>query len=186
MNLRSSKAFSGSLMALLGVTGLLLTTAGNNLLATSRDSRGALTGAWSVQVTPRDCTTGLPAAPPSNSLVTFHDGGTMSESAGGLAFGIGQRSAGHGIWTQTSRRTYRQRFIALILFDTPANLPGMPGFDPTKPVSPGFLAGWQTVTHTAELVDANHLTSEGTTAFYKTDGTVYRTGCSTAVAERFR
>ena len=73
-----------------------------------------------------------------------------------------------------------------MLFDSPANLPGTPGFDPAKPVSPGFFAGWQTVTHTAELIDADHLTSEGTTAFYKTDGTVYRTGCSTAVAERFR
>ena len=121
-----------------------------------------------------------------NSLVTFHEGGTISESAGGLAFAVGQRSAGHGMWSQKGRRNYRQKFIALILFDTPANLPGTPGFDPTKPVSPGFLAGWQTVTHTVELVDANHLTSEGTNAFYKTDGTVYRTGCSTAVGERFR
>ena len=186
MNSRTSTVIGHSLMTVLGITALLVTTSGRTLAAGSDDSHDSLTGAWSVQVTPRNCTTGVPAAPPSNSLVTFHDGGTLSESAGGLAFAIGQRSAGHGIWSKKGRRTYRQKFIALMLFDSPANLPGTPGFDPAKPVSPGFFAGWQTVTHTAELIDADHLTSEGTTAFYKTDGTVYRTGCSTAVAERFR
>ena len=75
--------------------------------------------------------------------------------------------------------------VALILFDTPANLPGTPGFDPSKPVSPGFFAGWQTVTHTIRLTDADHLTSSGTNEFFKANGELYRTGCSTAVAERF-
>ena len=63
---------------------------------------------------------------------------------------------GHGTWTQRSRRTIAQRMVALITFDTPANLPGTPGFDPSLPVSPGFFAGWQTVTHTIRLVDADH------------------------------
>ena len=186
MNSRASHLLCGSVVAVLGVTGLLLATSGRTLEAGSGDSRDALTGTWSIQVTLLDCATNLPAGPPLNSLVTFHEGGTLSESAGGLAFVAGQRSPGHGIWSQKGRRTYRQKFIALILFDTPANLPGTPGFDPAKPVSPGFFAGWQTVTHTAELDDANHLTSEGTNTFYKTDGTVYRTGCSRAVAERFK
>ena len=172
--------------AVVGLAGTILASSGSSLMADSGDSRNALTGAWSVQVTLRDCTTGAPMGPVVNSLVTFHEGGTLSESAGGTGFAAGQRSPGHGIWSQKSHRTYRQKFIALINFDTPANLPGTPGFDPTKPVSPGFLAGWQTVTHTVELEDATHITSEGTNALYKTDGTVYRTGCSTAVAERFR
>jgi len=55
---------------------------------------------------------------------------------------------------------------------------------PAKPVSPGFFAGWATVTHTAELSDADSLTSAGTNAFYRSDGTVYRTGCSTAIGVR--
>jgi hypothetical protein len=170
-------------LAALVLAGLLvMTTGGDPVVAFGN----VLTGAWSIQVTLRDCTTGAPLGPPFNSLVTFHEGGTLSEIAGGLGFAIGQRSPGHGIWWQRSRRTYRQKFIALLNFDTPANLPGTPTFDPTKPVSPGFFAGWQTVTHTLELADANHATSEGTNAFYKTDGTVYRTGCSTAVAERFK
>jgi hypothetical protein len=35
-----------------------------------------------------------------------------------------------------------------------------------------------------QLTDADHLVSKGTNAFYKADGALYRTGCSTAVAER--
>lgn len=108
----------------------------------------------------------------------------MSESAGGGAFAPGQRGAGHGTWTHDRQRSYLQKFVALMFFDTPANLPGAPGFDPSRPVSPGFFAGWQTVTHRVRIVDADHLASAGTNAFYKTDGTLYRTGCSSATAQR--
>jgi hypothetical protein len=184
MRLTSSNML-GRGLAMFGLTGLVLASYGTQMAA-SDESDNALIGAWSIQVTPRDCATDAPLGPASNALVTFHQGGTLSESAGGLAFAAGQRSAGHGIWTQKGRHTYRQKFIALLLFDTRANLPGTPGFDPLKPITPGFLAGWQTVTHTLELVDANHGRSEGTTTFYKTDGTAYRTGCSSAVTERFR
>ena len=109
----------------------------------------------------------------------------MSETPGGTAFPPGQRSPGHGIWSQRTRRTIAQRFVALINFDTPANLPGMPGFNPSLPITPGFFAGWQTVTHTLRLIDADHATSAGTNEFFKANGDSYRTGCSTAVAERF-
>jgi hypothetical protein len=171
-------------LAVVGLAGVLLTTSTSSLLASSNNS-DPLTGVWSIQVTLRDCTSGTPLGAPINSLVTFHEGGTLSETVGGLGFAIGQRSSGHGMWSKERHHLYHQKFIALLNFDTPANLPGTPGFDPTKPVSPGFFAGWQTVTHTLELTDANHATSEGTNAFYKTDGTLYRTGCSSAVAERF-
>jgi hypothetical protein len=137
-------------------------------------------------VTLRDCGTGAPLGPPFNSLVAFHEGGTISESAASLAFAPGQRSPGLGAWTHRRGPTFRQEMVALILFDTAPNLPGTPGFDPAKPVSPGFSAGWQTVTHTVRLTDADHLQSSGTNAFYKTDGTLYRTGCSTAAAQRFK
>lgn len=177
---------AGRNLALLGLAGLLLTTTGGNLLANPADARGAVVGAWSVQVTLRSCDTGAPLGPPINSLVMFHEGGTLTETPGGLGFAPGQRTIGHGVWSQTGPRTYRQKFIALLNFDTAPNLPGTPTFDPTRPVSPGFFAGWQTITHTLELVDVNNATSEGTNTFYRTDGTVYRTGCSTAVAERFR
>ncbi len=143
-----------------------------------------LIGTWTVQVTLRDCTTSTPLGPPFNSLVTFHLDGTISESAGSVAFAPGQRSPGHGSWALRRGFTFRQEMIALVLFDTPPNLPG-PGFDPTKPVSPGFFAGWQTVNHTVRLNDAGDLESSGTNSFYKANGDLYRSGCSTATGQKF-
>ena len=86
----------GRHLAVLVLAGLLVTTTASDPVVASGD---VLTGAWSVQVTLRDCTTGAPIGPPINSLVTFHEGGTLSETAGGLGFAIGQRSPGHGIWS---------------------------------------------------------------------------------------
>jgi len=170
------------------LAGALLTTSGGTVMAQSNtsDSQANLVGAWVVQVTLRDCATNAPLGPSFNSLVTFHRGGTLSESPGTLAFAIGQRSSGHGNWARQHARTYSQRMVALLLFNTDPNLPGTPGFDPNKPVSPGFFAGWQIVSHTVQLTDADHLASSGTNAFYKTNGELYRTGCSTSTGQRFK
>ena len=150
-----------------------------------KGSGAQLAGAWVVEVTTRNCTTNAPTGAPFSSLVTFHGDGTISESAGGRAFAPGQRSPGHGAWTRLAGGQYSQRMIALVLFDTPANLPGTPGFDPAAPISPGFFAGWSVVEHTLRIEEDGRAVSAGTNAFYKADGTVYRTGCSTAVAQRF-
>jgi hypothetical protein len=165
----------------------LLASSGDPAAAQSSASASAagLAGTWTIQVTLRDCTTGAALGSPVNSLVTFHRGGTLSESASSLAFAIGQRSPGHGTWAHQGAHSYLQRMIALILFDTAPNLPGSPGFNPSLPVSPGFFAGWQIVTHTVELTGRDSATSSGTNEFYKSDGTLYRTGCSTAIDQRF-
>ena len=146
--------------------------------------QGGVVGTYAVRVTLTNCATGAPLGPPFDSLVTLHAGGTISESAGSLAFAPGQRSPGHGSWVKVGRHTYQQEMVALILFNTAANLPGTPTFDPTKPVTPGFQAGWQTVSHTIVFSDATHATSSGGNAFYTLAGTQYRTGCSTAGLER--
>jgi hypothetical protein len=147
--------------------------------------RPSLVGTWGVQVTLRDCATGAPLGPPFNSLVTFHGEGTLSESAGSLAFAPGQRSPGHGTWARERGHAYGQEMIALVLFDTQPNLPGTPTFDPTKPISPGFFAGWVTVSHTVRFTAVDQIASAGTNSFYKTNGELYRSGCSTATGERF-
>jgi hypothetical protein len=186
MSLKTSKTLSiGRVVAAVGITGILVMATGRPLSADSNDSSSAaeVVGTWAVQVTVRDCASNAAQGPPFNSLVSFHSGGTMSESAGSLAFAPNQRSPGHGAWTREGQRTFGQRMIALMLFDTPPNLPG-PGFDPTRPVSPGFFAGWQTITHTVRL-RGDQFTSAGTTEFFRADGTSYRTGCSSAVGQRF-
>ncbi len=176
------------LMGLLGLTGALLVTTAGNAAAQSNQSasqRGPV-GVWTVQVTLTDCATGTAIGAPFNSLVTMHRGGTLSENAGGTAFAPGQRSAGHGVWRREGEDTYLQRFVGMLLFSTAPNLPGTPTFNPASPVTPGFFAGSSTVTHRFVLTDRNHATSAGTNEFYKADGTLYRSGCSTAVAQRFQ
>ena len=147
-------------------------------------AKDAIEGPWFVRVTVRACDTSASLGS-FLSLVSFHEGGTISETTSSPSFAIGQRSPGHGTWEYEGHHTYSQRMVSLINFDTAANLPGTPGFNPALPVTPGFFAGWSVVTHTITATDADHLTSSGTNAFYKADGTLYRTGCSTAVATRF-
>lgn len=130
-------------------------------------------GVWYVQVTIRNCATGVALAPAVNSLVTFAAGGTLHESVSGGGFAPGQRSDGHGIWTHAGGQTYDQRFVSMISFTT---APG-PG--------PGFEAGWIKVQHTVRMIDADHIESAGTNSFYRLNGEVYRTGCSTAIGTRF-
>jgi hypothetical protein len=137
-----------------------------------------------VQVTLRNCATNAPLGR-FNSLVTFHRGGTLSESTSSPAFAVGQRGPGHGDWEPAGYHTYTQRMVGLINFDTAPNLP-TPGFNPSVPVTPGFFAGWSTISHTIELSDPDHLTSSGTNEFYRAGETIpYRSGCSSAVATRF-
>jgi hypothetical protein len=175
----------GTRLMVAGLTAALATSAAGVVRASDGDGRPRLVGAWTVQVTLRDCASNAPMGT-FNSLVTFHDGGTISEDPASAAFAPGQRSSGHGQWTRTGLRTYQQRMIGLIAFDTAANLPGTPTFDPTARITPGFFTGWSVVTHTLQLVDADHAASAGTNQFYKADGTLYRSGCSTATATRFQ
>jgi hypothetical protein len=141
----------------------------------SASSGATLEGTWIVQVTQRNCATNA-ALGTFASLVTFARGGTIIETPGSVAFAPGQRTNGHGNWAHDGGRTYSQRTVALILFDTPAN----------PPVSPGFLRGSQTITHTVELVDADHFTSAGGADFYDANGQLYRSGCSSAAGQRFK
>lgn len=144
--------------------------------ASAQQSAGqgrTLQGVWYVKVTIRDCATGAALAPPVNSLVTFAAGGTLHESVGGGGFAPGQRSDGHGTWTHNGGHTYDQRFVSMINF---GSAPG-PG--------PAFEAGWMKVQHTVTMIDADHTESSGTNSFYRLNGDVYRSGCSTATGTRF-
>jgi len=177
MNWKNLKALRpGRAAAMLALAGALLMTSGRvGAQSNNSASKNGLEGTWFVQVTLRDCVTNAQIGQPFNSLVTFHRGGTISESTSSRGFAIGQRGDGHGNWSAEGHDTYRQRMVALINFDTAPNLP----------VSPGFFAGWSVVSHTLELIDPDHASSSGTNEFYKADGTLYRSGCSTAVAVRF-
>jgi hypothetical protein len=173
-------------VAALTLAGALVTTSGT-VWAKPSDGRAAgseLVGTWALNVTLRDCATDAVMGA-FNSVTTFQEGGTSSGNTASLAFAPGQRSSEHGAWSQKRRHTYGHRVLALILFDTAANVPGTPGFNPDLPAGPGLFAGWQILSHTITLSDADHYTSSGITEFFKADGTLYRTGCSSSVTERF-
>ena len=148
-------------------------TAGSASAQQSAAEARTVQGVWYVQVTIRDCASGAALAPPVNSLVTFAAGGAVHESVSGGGFAPGQRSNGHGTWTHKGGQTYDQRFVSMINFTT---APG-PG--------PGFEAGWMKVHHTVQVIDADHIESAGSNSFYRLNGEVYRTGCSTATGTRF-
>jgi hypothetical protein len=152
---------------------LFLSAAGAASAQQSASEARTVQGVWYVQVTIRDCATGVALAPPVNSLVTFAAGGTLHESVSGGGFAPGQRSDGHGTWRHQGGLSYEQRFVVLINFTT---APG-PG--------PGFEAGWMKIHHTVELIDADQTESTGTNSFYRRNGELYRTGCSTATGRRF-
>ena len=156
----------------MGVALVLLAASAASAQQSGAEAR-TVEGVWYVQVTIRDCATGVALAPAVNSLVTFAAGGTLHESVGGGGFAPGQRTDGHGTWTHEGGQIYDQRFVSLINF---ATAPG-PG--------PGFEAGWMKVHHTVEVIDADHIESAGTNSFYRLNGDVYRTGCSTATGTRF-
>jgi hypothetical protein len=144
----------------------------SNTFAQSR----TIVGVWAIQVTPRDCTTMAPVAPPSLALFTFHEGGTLSESTASPGFAPGQRSLGHGVWTSAGPSTHTSRIVAAVVFDTPA----------TPPTSPEFLTGWQVGSQTATLIDADRITTTGQVQFYDVNRQLYRTACASGIGERFK
>src|SRR5262245_53015269 len=96
MNWKNSRACTaGSIAIVLALTATLVTTSRHEAIAQSGESASGLVGTWIVQVTLRDCATNQARAP-FTSLVTFHRGGTMTESTASPAFAIGQRPSGHG------------------------------------------------------------------------------------------
>jgi hypothetical protein len=173
---RGAKTLAGfrslrSVLAALAVVPVLFTASGSTIAAAGGEN---IVGTWSVRVTLRNCDTGA-ALTSFDALVTFGRGGTIVESAATLSFAPGQRTNAHGTWSRAGGHTYAQKMVALILF----------GSAPNPPVSPGFEAGWQTVEHTVELVDRDHLESSGRNYFFRSNGELYRSGCSTAVGIRF-
>jgi hypothetical protein len=136
-----------------------------------------LQGAWIVVTQNRNCTTDAPMGTPHRALVSYHAGGTLSDSSSVPAFAVGQRSEGHGTWRHAGGHTYGANWVAMLQFDTAAGTP---------PGSPGFQAGWQVAANTITLTGPDSFTSVGVSNFVNLSGEVYRVGCASRTAERFK
>lgn len=142
----------------------------------ARQSTQSIAGTWIVQVTLRNCQTQAPIGPAFNSLVTFMEDGTILEATEAPAFAPGQRTAAQGRWVRLGPATFSQRVVSIIGFETP----------PTPPTSPGFQRGGQVISQIVTMTTTNSFTSTGGNGFYDANAQLYRSGCSTAVGQRFQ
>jgi hypothetical protein len=132
-------------------------------------AQAPIEGVWAITGTPRDCATGAVLGAPVRALLTFHQGGTASESVALLLAQPGQRSSGHGVWTQTGGATFVGRVATMIQFDSPV-----------------FQAGWTVETQTITMTNANNFNSVGDVLLYDINRQFLRRICSSRVGERFR
>jgi hypothetical protein len=136
-----------------------------------------LEGVWGVVTQERNCMTNAPIGPPTRALVTYHEGGTVSESRFIPVFAPGQLSDGHGNWSHAGGATFTGRVLTMVHFDTPANTP--PGL-------PVFQAGWQLAIQTIVLSGRDNFAMSGMSGFFNLNRELYRVGCASRTGERFR
>lgn len=129
-------------------------------------SRQGIVGAWRTAITPRNCQTGLPVAPVGRGLITFHEGGTLSE----FNLGPGQnRSPGHGVWEQQMH--HRGNFSGVFVINH---------YDAT-----GVFIGTQKVRAAWELSESgNGYTTNAAVEIFDANDNLIGTGCATGVGTR--
>jgi hypothetical protein len=165
MNSKIMKALGATIAAVLMITAL---TAGfargqkSNAPELSSGKR-SIEGAWKNQVRIVDCDTRTVFAT-FPGLLTYHHGGTVSETAGDTPF----RSSGGGTWVFNGSQSYGAKFM----FYT---------FSPG-----GVPAGYFKVVQNIHLSDdGNVLTDNATFEIYDAAGNLMQTGCAEATATRF-
>lgn len=158
------------------LAGLALLGSGRDALAANGSEAPTLKGTWLVEVTLRDCATSAPR-PPFYSLLSFDGAGTLVETTNNPGFLPGQRSAGHGMWSRTGRRTFDATSDAFIQFSSA----------PNPPASPGFTRGIQRIAQTITMAkgQTDEFNSDATVQFFDLSGTQLLAACATAVGHRY-
>jgi hypothetical protein len=125
-------------------------------------------GVWSAKVTIRDCVSGAPLTPtPTPGLITFHAGGTVSETAPAPPNTL--RGPAHGLW----HRSGRNAFTEVLTFQR---------FDLA-----GTYTGTILINAAATVADDSlSYTAEGSFTLMNPTGTVISTGCSAVTATRIK
>jgi hypothetical protein len=136
-----------------------------------------LKGVWGVVTQERNCETNAPLGPTTRAIVTYHLGGTISESRYVPVFATGQLSEGHGHLDYAGGRNYKARVVTMVNFDTPSGTP--PGL-------PVFQAGWQIAEQRITMTGPDTFTMTGRSEFVNLAGEVYRTGCASREGARFK
>ncbi len=125
----------------------------------------ALVGVWRNTITLRNCQTGNQIAT-FQGLLTFHEGGTMSEFGG---INPVLRSPGHGVW-QASNPFHPTFAFTFLRFN-----------------ADGTLAGTQRVRSTLNLaLDGNSFQATSTVEVLDVNDNVVGMPCATTMATRFQ
>src|SRR3982750_5018880 len=74
--------------------------------AAKSNHKGRLQGTWRIRINPRNCQTGVPAAP-FPVMASFARGGTVTEFNAPPAFQPGQRAPALGAWNHVDDNVYR-------------------------------------------------------------------------------
>jgi len=136
-----------------------------------------LEGTWNVAVTPYNCATGAPfTAATFRARLSFHAGGSMTETTFNPSFQPGQGSTGLGSWERTGPNSYSAVFEAFIYFTSVV----------TPPEVPRYTQGQRRVDQSIEMQDRDHWTSSALVSFEDVNGTTLTSGCFNAAAERMQ
>ncbi len=140
----------------------------DEILLKSDEAKGdhGLVGTWLVQVTVRNCDTGVPLAS-FPSLVTYARGGTMMVTSSSLSPALNYPA--QGVWHYVGGQRYAGSYM---FFRYNVN---------------GSFAGTQKITQDIELDrHADELNITATFEVFDTGGNVIATGCATATGTRFQ
>ena len=165
MNSKSSVVCAVLAMSILGCA-LLKPFKGDAAARPNGD--GSVVGTWRVQVNPTVCQTGAPI-PSFSVLLSFAQGGTLTEAINSAAFLPGQRSVGLGAWSHTHGRTYKAIWDGFIQFDSPA--------------LGGLKRGVQKLNWDF-TIDGNQATITATSQILDSNGNVLANTCATGTATR--
>ncbi len=155
-----------ALLMLFGASQIIVTGQEDETAEKPEYASRSIEGVWQTTVTIRNCATGA-AMGTFRGISSFHEGGTMSETAASSSPSL--RSAAHGVWERESRGTYSASFIFL-------------RFNPD-----GTFAGTQKTTAT-NILSGNGNTYNSTASIQVLDpnNNVLFAGCATAVGARFQ
>lgn len=154
-----------ALMMLLGASQIIVTGQQDETAEKPAHASQSIEGVWQTTVTVRNSATGAPMAT-FRGLSSFHEGGTMSETAASSNPSL--RSPAHGVWEKQSRGTYTASFMFL-------------RFNPD-----GTFAGTQKTTVTNVLTGrGNTYDSTASIQVLDPNNNVLFTGCATAIGTRF-
>jgi hypothetical protein len=131
--------------------------------AHAEDHDASLVGTWLFQVSIVNCATGASIGEPFYSLLTFNEGGTMTETTANPMFYPAERGPGHGVWSRAGGRSFKATSVA----------------------PNGALQKLQTIAQTIEMTDRVSLkTTSANVRFTAPDGSLLTEGCAAATGRR--